>query len=83
VDKVPDFIGYNNCFYCWLKGVRVAFLLKKGLLKSSSGYYKYLKVDIIAIAAIGIEVDFIDYCGGKQGSGSIFPAVVALIYIGV
>jgi len=37
----------------------------------------------MAIAAVKIEVDSINYCRGKQGSGSIFPTVIALIYIGV
>ena len=83
VDKVLDSAGYDDCFYCQLKGVRVAFLLEEGLLESSSGYYKRLEADIMAIAAVKIEVDSINYCRGKQGSGSIFPTVIALIYIGV
>jgi len=37
----------------------------------------------MAIAAVGIEVDSIDYRRGKQGSSGMFPAVVALIYVGV
>jgi len=37
----------------------------------------------MAIAEVGIEVNFIDCYRGKQGSGSIFPTVVALIYVGV
>jgi len=50
VDKVPDSAGYDDYFCCWLKGVRVEFLLEEGPLRSSGG---------------------------------IFPAVVALVYIGV
>ena len=59
------------------------FLLEEGLLERSNSCYKRLKADIIAIVVIGTEVDFIDYCGGNQSSGSMFPAVVALIYIEV
>ena len=60
------------------------FSLEEGLLKSSSSYYKRLEADLIAIVvAVGIEVDSIDCRRGKQGGGSIFPAVIALIYIGV
>ena len=80
---MPDSIGCNNYFYCWLKGVGVAFLLEEGLLKSSSSYYKRLEADVIAIAVVGTEVDSIDYCKGKRGGSSMFPIVVALIYVGV
>jgi len=59
------------------------FSLEEGLLKSSSSYYKRLEVDIIAIVVVGIEVDSIDYYRGKRGSSSIFPTVIALIYVGV
>ena len=59
------------------------FLLEEGLLESSSSYYKRLEADIMAIAAVGIEVDSIDCYRGKRGSGGIFPAVMALIYVGV
>jgi len=66
VDKVPDSAGCINYSYCWLKGVGVVFLLKKGLLESSSDYYKRLEVDIMAvITAIGTEVDSVDYYRGK------------------
>ena len=60
------------------------FLLEEGLLEGSCGCCERLKKDIIAIvAAVGIEVDFVDCCGGKRSSSSMFPAVVALVYIGV
>jgi len=60
------------------------FLLEEGLLEGFYSYYKRLKGDIIAIvAAVGIEIDFVDCRGGKQNSSSIFPAVIALIYIEV
>ena len=52
VDKVLDSVGYNNYSFCWLKGVRVAFPLKEGLLKSFSGYYKRLEPDLMAIAVV-------------------------------
>ena len=84
VDKVPDSAGYDDYSYYQLKGVKVAFSLEEGLLESFSSYYKRLEADLIAIVAvIGIEVDSIDCRGGKQSSSGIFPAVVALIYIGV
>ena len=83
VDEVLDSVGYDNCFYCQLKGVRVAFLLEEGLLESSSSCYKRLEADIIAIVVVGIEVDSIDYYREKRGGGGIFPAVMALIYVGV
>ena len=84
VDKVLDSAGYNDCSYCWLKGVKIAFLLEEGPPESFSNYYKYLDIDKKAVAAaVKIEVDFVDYRGGKQGSSNMFPAVVALIYIGV
>ena len=57
--------------------------MEEGLLKSFNGYYKYLEADIIAVIAVGIEIDFIDCHGGKQNSNSMFPAVMALVYIGV
>ena len=37
----------------------------------------------MAIAVVGIEVDSIDCYRGKRGSSSIFPIVMALVYIGV
>ena len=33
MDEVPDSVGCDNYSYYWLKGVRVAFLLDKGLLE--------------------------------------------------
>ena len=84
MDEALDSVGYNNCSCCWLKGVRVAFLLEEGLLESSNDCYKRLEADIMAVAAaVGTEVDSIDCHGGKQGGGGMFPAVVALVYIGV
>ena len=83
MDEVLDSIGCDDCFYRWLKGVRVAFLLEEGLLESSSGCYKRLEADVIAIAVVGTEVDSIDCCRGKRGSGGMFPAVVVLVYVGV
>ena len=59
------------------------FLLEKGPLESSSSYYKRLEADIMAIVIVGTEVDSVNYRGGKQSGGSIFPAVMALVYIGV
>ena len=83
MDKVLDSTGCDDYSCRWLKGVGVAFLLEEGLLESSSSCYKRLEADIMAIVAVGIEVDSIDCRRGKRGGGSIFPAVVALIYVGV
>ena len=84
MDKTPDFTGCDDCFCCWLKKVKIAFSLEEGPLESFSDYYKCLKVNVIAVtAAVGIEINFVDCHGGKQGGGGIFLVVVALVYIGV
>ena len=65
MDKVLDSVGCNNCSCCWLKGVRVVFLLKEGPLESFIGCCKRSEADIIAIAAVGIEVNSINCYRGK------------------
>ena len=84
MDKVLNSIGCDNYSCYWLKRVRVVFLLEEGPLESFSGCCERLEVDLIAIVvAVEIEVDFIDCCRGKQSGGSMFPTVVALVYVGV
>jgi len=83
VDKVPDSASCDDCSYYWLKGVGVAFSLEEGPPEGSCGCCERLKGNVIAVVAVGTKVDFVDCRGGKRGGGGMFPAVVALVYVGV
>ena len=82
VDKVPDFANCNDCFCCWLKGVKVVFLLKKGPPENFNGCCERLKANVMAVTiAVGTEIDFVNCYGEKHNGGGMFPAVVAFVYI--